>query len=88
MFVIPKKLKRVFLKDKNIYYVIRQIKKKKIHIFLYQFPNYNEINILNRLKNIKIIFYQHSSFFFFFIIIFNYLNQYIKNILILNILYL
>ena len=56
-----------YLKDKNIYNVIRQIKKKKIHIFLYQFPNYNEINILNRLKNNKIIFYQHSSFFFFFL---------------------
>ena len=66
LFVIPKKVERVFLKDKNIYNVIRQIKKKKIHIFLYQFPNYNEINILNRLKNNKIIFYQHSSFFFFF----------------------
>ena len=65
MFTIPKKIKRVFLKDKNIHNVIRQIKKKKINIFLYQFPNYNEINILNRYKNFKTIFYEHTSFFYF-----------------------
>ena len=32
----------------------------KIDILIYQFPNYDEINILNRLENIKIIYYQHS----------------------------
>ena len=37
MFAIPKKVERVFLKDKNIYNVIRQIKKKKFTSFYINF---------------------------------------------------
>ena len=35
-----------------------------IYTVIYQFPNYNGINILNNLKNINIIYYQHYSFFY------------------------
>ena len=40
------------------------IKKNKIDIFIYQLSDYNEITLLNNLKKIKVIFYQHSCFFY------------------------
>jgi len=39
------------------------IKKKKISILLYQLDNIEEINLLNKLNNTKVIFYLHSSTF-------------------------
>ena len=63
-FEIPNNIKRFFLKDYNINNLILKIKKKKIEILIYQFPHFNDINLLNRLKKTTTIFYQHSSLFY------------------------
>ena len=44
--------------------MIKEIKKKRLEVFIYQLSNYSEIDIFNNLKKIKIIFVQHQSFFF------------------------
>ena len=44
--------------------LIKCLLKKRINIFIYQFSYSNEIIALNKLKNIKIIHYQHQSLFF------------------------
>ena len=44
--------------------MIKSILKKKINVFIYQYPNQDEIKALNKLKDIKIINYQHQSIFF------------------------
>ena len=44
--------------------LIKEIYKNRIDILIYQFPNYNGINLLNTLKKIKIIFYLHYCFFY------------------------
>ena len=63
-YKIPDNVKRIFLKDENINNLIIEIKKKKINILLYQYPNFNEINLLNKLESITTIFYRHSSIFY------------------------
>ena len=63
-YKIPDNIKRIFLKNENINNLIIEIKKKKINVLLYQFPNFNEINILNKLESINTIFYRHSSIFY------------------------
>ena len=59
-YLIPKNIKRIVIKNAETENLIFTIQKMKIDILIYQFPNYNEINILNKLENIKIIYYQHS----------------------------
>ena len=69
-YIIPNKIKRIVIKDCLMHYLIKEIYKNKIDILIYQFPNYKGINILNNLKKIKIIFYQHYCFLYW--IYFNY----------------
>jgi hypothetical protein len=69
-YFIPQSIKRSFIKDCKMTILIKEIKKKKINILIYQFPNYNGINILNKPKNVKIIFFQHYSLFYW--IYYNY----------------
>ena len=69
-YFIPKSIKRSLIKECKMKILIKEIKKNKINILIYQFPNYNGINILNKLKNVKTIFYQHYSFFYW--IYYNY----------------
>ena len=64
VFYVPENIKRIFLKDENIYTLIRQIKKKRIGILIYQYPIELEIIILNKITNFKTIFYLHNSLFF------------------------
>lgn len=59
---IPYNIKRETINNN----LVRIIMKKKIDILIYQLNYYEEINILNKLKNINVIFYQHSSFFYQF----------------------
>ena len=63
-YFIPKSIKRIIIKNCRMKILIKQLKKNRINILIYQFPNYNGINILNNLKNINIIHYQHYSFFY------------------------
>ena len=48
------------------------MKKKRIDILIYQFPKYNDIKLLNRLKKTSTVFYLHSSLFFW---IYNDINM-------------
>ena len=63
-YIIPQEIKRLVVKDNHTISLIKQFKKQKIEILIYQFANYHEINILNQLKNIKILYYNHFSFFY------------------------
>ena len=63
-YLIPNNIKRFIIKDNQTITLIRQTKKLKIEILIYQFANYHEITILNELKNIKILYYNHFSFFY------------------------
>ena len=69
-YIIPNKIKRIIIKDRLMKFLIKEIYKNKINVLIYQFPNYKGINILNQLKKIKIIFYQHYCFLYW--VYFNY----------------
>ena len=56
---IPVILKRIVIKND----IIKILKKNKIDILIYELDDVKEINILNDLNNIKVIFYHHSSSF-------------------------
>lgn len=58
-YIIPKDIPRVVI-NKNI---IKIVKKTRIDILIYQLSFYDEIQLLNNLKNIKVIFYTHLSIF-------------------------
>lgn len=77
-FQISKYIKRFIIKNpEDINSIIEIIRKKKIDIFIYQFPRANDIKILNNLKNIKVIFYIHSSIcYWLYINYFGVLNVY------------
>ena len=68
----PKNVKRILIKEYNIKNLIKETKKKKINILIYQLSNKTEISFLNKLKNLKIIFYLHQSLFYW--IYANYLD--------------
>ena len=59
-----KNIKRILIKIYNIENLIKEIKRKKINILIYQLSNRKEISFLNKIKNIKIIFYLHQSLFY------------------------
>lgn len=66
-YKISNNINRVVIRNSaNEKYLIKQIKKNKIDIFIYQFPKVKEIKALNNLKNVKVIFYIHSSFLYWF----------------------
>jgi len=48
----------------DILNLIKTIKKSKIEILIYNSYNFYEINILNKIKEFKIIYYNHSCLFF------------------------
>ena len=59
-YKIPDTVKRAVVNNNLIKYII----KYKLDILIYQLNNFKEINILNKLRNINTIFYQHSSLFY------------------------
>ena len=58
-YKIPDNIKRTLVNQD----LIIKIKKKKIHILIYQLSSHREIKCLNSLKYIKVIFYQHLGVF-------------------------
>ena len=64
-YIIPNTIKRIVIIGTGLIStrkLKRQLKKKNVDIFIYQFPDGNEIRMLNNLKNIKIIIYSHFCF--------------------------
>ena len=62
-YIIPKNIKRIFLYG-NKWNLIRAIKIHHIDILVYNFYDVKEIEKLNKLKETKVIYYDHSSFLF------------------------
>jgi hypothetical protein len=61
-YVIPYNIKRLLInKNSNL---IKATKKKKINILIYQLSDVNDIKVLNKNKNLKVIYYLHSCFFY------------------------
>lgn len=58
-YIIPNDIKRFVIKNN----LIQTLKKNKIDIIIYELDNLQEIELLNNLKRIKVIFYHHSSNF-------------------------
>ena len=71
-YIVPHKIKRITIKNPQLENLINQIINNKIDILIYNFYNATEIEILNKLNNIKIIFYIHQSFLYW--IYFDYLS--------------
>ena len=61
-YQISKDINIILFSEKSKYNLKRKLIKNKIDIFIYQFYNEYEIEMLNNLKNIKTIFYNHSCF--------------------------
>lgn len=62
--------KRILINNYNIYNLIKENKKRKIDILIYQLSNFTEIEFLNNIKNMKIIYYLHQSILYW--VYFNY----------------
>ena len=58
-YLIPDNIKRIHIKEN----LLSQIYKNKINILVYQLSFSNEIKLLNNLKKVEIIFYQHLGIF-------------------------
>ena len=69
-YFIPKGIKRIIIQHYNLDILIKEANKRMIDILIYQFPVYEQIERLNKLKNIKVIFYLHQSFLYW--IYYNY----------------
>ena len=69
-YIIPKDIKRIIIQYYNLDTLIKEASKRMIDILIYQFPVYEQIERLNKLKNIKVIFYLHQSFLYW--IYYNY----------------
>ena len=63
-YFIPKGIKRIIIQHYNLDILIKEANKRMIDILIYQFPVYEQIERLNKLKNIKVIFYLHQSFLY------------------------
>ena len=63
-YLIPNNIKRIFIPKSHFNKIFKEIKKKKLDIFIFQFPYDFAINSLNNLKNVKTIFFQHYSLFY------------------------
>ena len=57
------------------------MEKNRIEILIYQFIRIKEINILNKLKNKKVIYYQHSSLFLRIYVKYSYFKSLYKEYL-------
>lgn len=69
-YIIPNDIKRIIIVFPRFKNLIKKLKKNKIHILIFQFPNEYGISLLNKIKEIKILFFQHYSVFYW--LYFNY----------------
>ncbi len=77
-YKIPKNVKRIFFfSGRNN--LKRNILINNINIFIYQFYDVKTINMLNNMKNLKVILYNHSCFLLWIYINSNYIIKTIYN---------
>jgi len=69
-YIIPDNIPRTVIEKPKINNLIKQAFKNKIDILIYNFFNSSEINLLNNIKNLTVIFYIHQSFLYW--IYYNY----------------
>ena len=58
-YKIPQNIRRILVK----YNIINKVKKNKIEVLIYQLSSKKEIKNLNKINNLKVIFYQHLGIF-------------------------
>ena len=58
-YLIPNNIKRIYIQDN----LLKEIHKNKINILIYQLSFSNEIQLLNNVNKVDIIFYQHLGIF-------------------------
>ena len=63
-YYIKNGISRIKIRYPTLKKIIKEIRKKKTDIFIFQNSISNEIKLLNNLNNVKTIFYQHQSLFF------------------------
>ena len=61
-YKIPTNTERIIINTEKKNHLIKMVDRHKIDILIYHFYNEKEIQSLNRLKNTKIILYNHSCF--------------------------
>ena len=59
-YIIPNNIKRIYIKNNNL---LKEIHKNKINILIYQLSFSHEIQLLNNLNKVDILFYQHLGIF-------------------------
>ena len=77
-YKIPKNVKRIFV-SRGRNNLKRNILINNINIFIYQFYDAKTIKMLNNMKNLKVIFYNHSCFLFWIYTNKNYIIKTIYN---------
>lgn len=75
-YFIPNNVERKFVYS-NLRILKNNLLMNKIDIFIYQFYDYSTIMMLKSLKNLKVIFYNHSCFFFW---IYSHDNNILKSV--------
>ena len=73
---IPSNIKRMTIKNN----LIKILKKYKIDILIYELTNAQEIDILNRIDDLKVIFYIHSSIFYLIYSNYSYFKSVYKSL--------
>ena len=73
---IPSDIKRMTIKNN----LIKILKKYKIDILIYELTNAHEIDILNRIDDLKVIFYIHSSIFYLIYSNYSYFKSVYKSL--------
>lgn len=63
-YFIENNIVRISIKNSTIEKLIKEIRKKKLDILIFQNSNSKDIRMLSNLTDIKTIFYQHQSFFY------------------------
>lgn len=61
-YPIEDNITRIIIK-KNTLDLVKTVNRNKIQILIYNFYNHKEIDILNKIKEFKVIFYNHSCLF-------------------------
>jgi len=75
-YYLENSIRRTYINNYTPKKLVKEIRKKKIDILIFQHSNSRDIKVLSKLNDIKTIFYQHQSFFYW--LYNNY--QYFKNI--------